>query len=142
MGDELLLGAVPVLTTANLAAVVAPDGAIAAVYSGRVIEPAAGLDYDALFFTSRDFELPETGPPPLPTLTPTLEPTATASPTAGPAPTATPVFPTQPNSPAIRIGPLVTDQSWVASVVGALLAGGIVAIVVLVSVRATRTGRR
>jgi hypothetical protein len=142
MGDEIVLGVVPVRSTANLAGLVIPGGSLATLYSGQVVQLAGEEQADALYFTGRAFTVPDEGLPPLPTLTPTPEPTLVATPTPGPSPTPTPIFPTNPGAAGFQLGPLASDESWVASLLGALVAGSVVLLVVLITIRATRTGRR
>lgn len=88
----LALSAAPPSAQTALAAALATNGRLGALYFG--VSPAEGAAQ--IFFAEREIELPAILPTPLPSLTPT--PTATPGPTTTPAPQPTPtlVFSTEP----------------------------------------------
>ena len=120
---------------------VARNGILGVMFDGNTTNPQTGEMQDNLFFTYETLQLPADVPTPLPplTATPTLQPTTT--PTPGPTPTAT-ITSGFRSSAGIVQGPGGDSSSVLSSIAGPFVAGLIVLIVFVVSLRRYGLNRR
>ena len=118
-GNPLQLGATSLGADALHAAFL-PSGELGVIYGALVIDPATGDIEDNLLFTSRELDPLAIEATPLPTLTPTPQPTSTAVPTSTPTPEPTVQLPPVINDDGNSVGPINTSSQSGGILIGVL----------------------